>query len=143
VSLRLLYLMLVRPTAGWSCSIGSTASKDIEPLVLGHEVAVLRRTHPRPRGDWADRAILAARTSRRSGVRRMILNGQDLPSRDLHRDGWLELPRLGDGNILIVEAESSYAQEGGASIGSPIRATARPACTAKRSRPEDHASSAV
>jgi hypothetical protein len=46
---------------GWLILLGrSTASKDIELLVLRHEVAVLRRTKSQPRLDWADRAILAA-----------------------------------------------------------------------------------
>jgi hypothetical protein len=60
VSLRLLYLIFQR-VLGLVLLMGRTSStKNVELLILRHEVAVLRRTNPRPRLDWADRAVLAA-----------------------------------------------------------------------------------
>ncbi len=58
--MRLLYLIFLQLVNLLLLLGRSSASKDVELLVLRHEVAVLRRASPKPRLDWADRAVFAA-----------------------------------------------------------------------------------
>ena len=81
VSIRLLYLIFSRFLDSLSLLSRATASKDIELLVLRHEVALLRRANPRPRLDWADRALFAA-----------LIRRLPAPLRG-HRLVWLLRPR--------------------------------------------------
>ena len=59
MTLRLLYLLFCQVLRWLALLARSTATKDVELLMLRHEVAVLRRQVTRPRLDWADRAVLA------------------------------------------------------------------------------------
>ena len=92
MSLRLLYLIFVRLCSLLVLLGRSSASKHAELLVLRHEVAVLRRSNPRPRLDWADRAVLAAlirQLPRRLQAHRLVTPGTVLRwHRRLARKRW-------------------------------------------------------
>jgi len=90
----LVFVALLRLVAGGR---RSELAKDVELLVLRHELAVLRRQHPRPRMSPADRALFAGLVrllprSRRAGLvvsPRTVLRWH----RDLVRRRWAQ-PRV-------------------------------------------------
>jgi putative transposase len=109
VSLRLLYLIFLQ-MLGLIVMMGrTTSSKDVELLVLRHEVAVLRRTNPTPRLDWADRAVFAALIRRLPGAfrgYRLVTPGTVLRwHRRLLRKKWTYSNRPGRPPIDDVIAE--------------------------------------
>ena len=83
MSLRLLYLIFLRLLNLLLLLGRSSASKDVELLVLRHEVTVLRRANPRPRLEWADRAVFAGLVRTRLGrlARRRIRRRPSRPTR--------------------------------------------------------------
>ena len=56
----LAYLTLGRSIQALALAARGDAAKDLEILVLRHQLAVLRRQIPRPKREPADRALLAA-----------------------------------------------------------------------------------
>jgi hypothetical protein len=59
VAFRLADLTLAHVLSRVALLARTDAAKDVESLVLRHEVAVLRRHHPHPRLSWVDRAPLS------------------------------------------------------------------------------------
>jgi putative transposase len=70
MSLRPLYLTFDRLLGRLLLLARTPAAKDAELPVLRHEVAVLRRTNPKPHLDRADRAMVPALTRRLPNVLR-------------------------------------------------------------------------
>ena len=56
----LTYRLLVTVLSWLALLARSSSARDVELLALRHEVAVLRRTNPRPRMSWTGRAIVLA-----------------------------------------------------------------------------------
>src|SRR5919107_4948591 len=72
VALRLIYQML-STLLGWIVLRARCGtSKEIEILIVRHQLAVLRRRPSRPRLSWADRAAVIAALSRLLPVRRRL-----------------------------------------------------------------------
>jgi putative transposase len=99
VSLRLLYLILLQLLNLLLLLGRSSTSKDVELLVLRHEVAVLRRANPKPRLDWADRAMFATlvrRLPQKLREHRLVTPGTILGwHRRLVTKKWTYPPRRG------------------------------------------------
>jgi hypothetical protein len=112
VSLRLLYLIFIRLLNLLVLLGRSSASKEVELLVLRHEVTVLHRANPRPRLDWADRAVFAAlvRRSPQTPRRHRLVTPGTIPRwhRRLITKKWtypnrLGRPALNDAVAVLIE----------------------------------------
>jgi hypothetical protein len=99
MTLRLLYLLLCQVLRWLALLARSSAAKDVELLMLRHEVAVLRRQVTRPRLDGADRAVLAglARLLPRLSWHRLFVQPETLLRwhQDLVRRRWSYRHRRG------------------------------------------------
>ena len=56
----LIYRMFTQLLSWMALCVHSDTAKDVEILVLRHQLAVLQRRTPRPRMSWIDRALIAA-----------------------------------------------------------------------------------
>jgi hypothetical protein len=99
MALRLVYLVFSQ-LMQWAVLVArDSAAKDVELLVLRHELAVLRRQVSRPQVDWADRAgvgrseplaapLAAARNLRTAGHAVAVASGLGSPAVDLPESAW-------------------------------------------------------
>ena len=62
MALQLIYLVFSKLLSWMVLRTRSDTTKEIEILVLRHQLAVLQRRSPRPRIGWPDRALIAGLT---------------------------------------------------------------------------------
>jgi putative transposase len=111
MALRLLYMIVLR-VFGWIALLTrSQTSKDIEILVLRHQLAVLRRQAATPRPSWADRAILSAlaRLLPRNHRHHLFVTPRTLLRwhAELVKRRWtLRLPKMSSGQVRALEAST-------------------------------------
>ena len=60
VALQLIYLVFSKLVSWLVLRTRSDTAKEIEILVLRHQLAILQRRAPRPPMSWSDRAVIAA-----------------------------------------------------------------------------------
>ena len=119
IFLQLLNLLLL--LGRWS------ASKDVELLVLRHEVTVPRRANPTPRLHWADRAVFAALVRRLPQMLRRVAWLIEVMARENLRWGYQkiqgELLKLGHrvGGLDDPPHPAAVGNASGANPGTPTR----------------------
>jgi putative transposase len=134
VAVRLLYLIFRQVMAWLGLLARSAQSKNAEILVLGHEVAVLRRQMPRPRLSWAVFAALTPLLSQAGRLHRIVTPATILRwHRDLVKRRWTQPrgPRSGGRRtppelrrlVLRLAAENSSWVTGGSTANSRGLAT--------------------
>jgi hypothetical protein len=73
MALKLIYVMFSKLLCWMVLRTRSDTMKEIEILVLRHQLAVLQRRTPRPPMSWTDRAVIAAHARLLSAPRRVGL----------------------------------------------------------------------
>ena len=107
MAVRLFYLLFRQVVAWLGLLACSSRSKNVEILVLRHEIAVLRRQVRQPRLSWADRAVFAALTqllSQACQLHRIVTPGTILRwHRDLVKQRWTQRRRRTAGRRTAPE----------------------------------------